>query len=408
MLDEQLKIVNSSSGFEPVGADGEFKIFVKTGLPISQNGYLYVYTSNESPVDVFFDNLQVSHVRGPLLEETNYYPFGLVMQGISFKSAGKIENNDKYNGNELQSKEFSDGSGLEWTDYGMRNYDQQIGRWHVPDPLASLVPGITPYRYGYNNPILYKDLFGLLEDWYQNENGEIVFDANVKSQKDLNNAGVSGTYLGETGTAINEQTGATIVYNKDGTTTEVNPQLQEVIVTSSSRSSSSSAPAQADWLSASNMLSYAGGGQSIYENGIFSRNKFDYQPSAGPNAGRWTPIWKTDKAGEFVRSINALPEEGYLVLKNSKNAVAKYNLGKTVSRAGKVLGALGMVATIADGLDGSKGGWKSHHTADLIIGAAMTFGPVGWIGGLTFLAADLITQGVTGKSITENLFDPKL
>ena len=51
LLDEQFKIVNSSTGFEPVGADGEFKTFVKTGLPISQNGYLYVYTSNESPVD---------------------------------------------------------------------------------------------------------------------------------------------------------------------------------------------------------------------------------------------------------------------------------------------------------------------------------------------------------------------
>ncbi|MFN9666430.1 MAG: hypothetical protein ACK57C_07520, partial [Bacteroidota bacterium] len=74
LLDEQFKIVNSSSGFEQVGADGEFKTFVKTGLPISQNGYLYVYTSNESPVDVFFDNLQVTHVRGPLLEETHYYP----------------------------------------------------------------------------------------------------------------------------------------------------------------------------------------------------------------------------------------------------------------------------------------------------------------------------------------------
>jgi hypothetical protein len=51
LLDEQFKIVNTSTGFEPVGSDGEFKTFVKNGLPISQNGYLYVYTSNESPVD---------------------------------------------------------------------------------------------------------------------------------------------------------------------------------------------------------------------------------------------------------------------------------------------------------------------------------------------------------------------
>ncbi|MCA6483492.1 MAG: hypothetical protein IM540_10570 [Chitinophagaceae bacterium] len=52
LLDEQFKIVNSSSGFEQVGGDDQLTAIVKTGLPISQNGYLYVYTSNESPVDL--------------------------------------------------------------------------------------------------------------------------------------------------------------------------------------------------------------------------------------------------------------------------------------------------------------------------------------------------------------------
>jgi RHS repeat-associated protein len=84
------------------------------------------------------------------------------MAGISSKAAGKLENKKGYNGNELQSKEFSDGSRLEFYNFNARTYDQQIGRFIQIDSLSDIAQQerLSPYHFGENNPVKISDPTG--------------------------------------------------------------------------------------------------------------------------------------------------------------------------------------------------------------------------------------------------------
>ncbi len=122
--------------------------------PMAKSGYLYIYCSNESNLDVYFDNLQVVNTRGPLLEETHYYPDGLTMAGISDRAWNKLPNRYAYQGKEIQAGEFSDNSGLEMYDFGARFYDPQLGVWHSPDAVEQYG---SPYMAMGNNPAMFVD-----------------------------------------------------------------------------------------------------------------------------------------------------------------------------------------------------------------------------------------------------------
>jgi RHS repeat-associated protein len=165
-FDERFNFIDAADGgvaqqqvAASVTADGS--TLAHSNIAAPKNGYAYVYISNQSNLDVFFDNLKVQVVTGNIIEENHYYAYGLKIAAISSKKLGDtyegtLKNNYLYNDKEL----FEDGD-LNWYDYGFRNYDPQIGRFPQLDPLTDEYPFYTPYQFAGCEPIENVDLDGL-------------------------------------------------------------------------------------------------------------------------------------------------------------------------------------------------------------------------------------------------------
>lgn len=153
---------------------------------VKHAGFVYVYFSNEetSPVDVYFDDFKVEHIKSSVIESQDYYPFGLAFN--SYTRENETPNQNQYNGKEVQ-----DELNLGWIDYGARMYMPDLGRWSTIDPLGFKFANYTPYNYAIDNPVVFIDPNGMESykyDWdsqkYVNSSGEEVSWSEV--EKSLN------------------------------------------------------------------------------------------------------------------------------------------------------------------------------------------------------------------------------
>lgn len=157
--------------------------------PDGQGGYEYVYQYKDH-----LGNVRLSYTDNngtlEIIEENNYYPFGLEHKGYNNVVNG-TEHPYKYNG-----KEHEQELGLNSYDFGARSYMPDLGRWKSLDPHADSYFSVTPYSSFANNPISFTDPTGKdILFWRFNSDGDgggdweqVGYDQlDEKSQKAISN-----------------------------------------------------------------------------------------------------------------------------------------------------------------------------------------------------------------------------
>ena len=89
---------------------------------------------------------------GKIASSDDYDVWGMVWEGRSTNN-GQPDARYKFTGNERDTETGNDY-------FGARYYDPRIGRFLTLDRFASMYPGMSPYLYAANNPVLFIDING--------------------------------------------------------------------------------------------------------------------------------------------------------------------------------------------------------------------------------------------------------
>jgi RHS repeat-associated protein len=123
---------------------------------VKEPGYVYIYFSNENetPVEVYFDDFKVEHIKSPVIQTDEYYPFGLTFNSYQ-------RENTKRNRILFQGQEHVDDLDLDWDSFKWRNHQPDLGRFFNVDPLAESFCHNSPYAFSENKVTNHIELEGL-------------------------------------------------------------------------------------------------------------------------------------------------------------------------------------------------------------------------------------------------------
>lgn len=173
--------------------------------------YVYQYKDHLGSIRLAFAK-EPSSGEVKILNEDHYYPFGLKHENyntnikyfeedllsttttiLKIRPVPPAFKNELYN-YKYNGKEWQDELGLNVTAMDFRMYDNALGRFHNIDVMTEVMPSLSPYRFAFNNPVIWKDPSGLSEESDVVEEhwdlDEVVLTATRKSTKSVHDTGL--------------------------------------------------------------------------------------------------------------------------------------------------------------------------------------------------------------------------